>query len=204
MLTTALIQLQQHRPHRSCSYFPFFLLFSSLYICQHKGECSDWESIWSTPVNMQKKIITNCNHWLIFSILIVLHYVEGTLISAVLGENLEQWFTAGITIEDCLRNASFQSMKHVTCLCWKCLFASAHGKGWEQQTHKEQSCAWASKAECCWLNIATNTARGMNRRAHFTAYPSAHIKHVGLNTVPSHTHPSFFSPLKTVLRFLSL
>lgn len=114
------------------------------------------------------------------------------------GGNLEQWFTAGITIEDCLRNASFQSMKHVTCLCWKCLFTSAHGKGWEQQTHKEQSCAWASKAECCWLNIATNTARGMNRRAHFTAYPSAHIKHVGLDTVPSHTHPSFFSPLKTV------
>lgn len=87
MLATALFQLQQHRLYRSCfiwSLFLFSYCFSSLYGCQHKGQCRDWESIHATPVDTQ--IITNCNHWLIFSILIVTHWVEGTLISVVLGE----------------------------------------------------------------------------------------------------------------------
>lgn len=87
MVTTVLFQLQQHRLYRSFfiwffSFFPY--CFSSLYGCQHKGQCRDWESIHATPVDTQ--IITNCNHWLIFSILIVTHWVEGTLISVVLGE----------------------------------------------------------------------------------------------------------------------
>lgn len=64
MLTTALIQLEQHRLYRSWLILsPFFLFsycFSSLYGCQNKGQCGDWESIHATPVDTQ--IITNWNN----------------------------------------------------------------------------------------------------------------------------------------------
>lgn len=47
-----------------------------------------------------------------------------------------------------------------------------------------------------WMLLALNIAtRGMNRRAQFTAYPTSNTQVLILP--PSHTPPSFFSPLKT-------